>query len=163
MAHHARASVVHRVDATPKQAYDISGPIDPRRFYPRFGPLPAVIDVRDQTGSWDTPGRTRTLVLSDGGSVIETITDAHSPMVFAYTLSNFQKLFGALVSGARAEWRFDRVSTGTTIRWSYTFFGKPGRGWIVSLIVRLFWAPYMRKVLPSIAAEVNRLAASERA
>jgi hypothetical protein len=27
---------------------------------------------------------------------------------------------------------------------------------IVSVIVRLFWAPYMRRVLPGIAAEAER-------
>jgi hypothetical protein len=154
MAHLARTSLTHTVDATPKQAYDIAGPVDPTRFYPRLGPLPAVTAVRNQTGTWDTPGRSRTLVLSDGGSVVETITDAHSPSFFAYDLSHFRKLFGALVSGARAEWRFDRAATGTTITWTYTFFGKPGRGLIVSAIVRLFWGPYMRRVLPRIAAEV---------
>lgn len=142
--------------ATPKQSYETSGPIDPTQFYPRFGPLPAVVGVRDQSGTWDTVGHSRRLDLSDGGHVIETITDAASPNFFAYELSDFQKLFGMLVSGARAEWRFERVAGGTRIRWTYTFFGKPGRAWIVKLIVALWWAPYMKRVLPPIAAEVER-------
>lgn len=150
----ASASGIAR--ATPKQAYDTSGPVDPAKFYPAFGPLPAVVGVRGQTGSWDTVGRTRTLLLSDGGHVVETITDAASPTYFAYELSDFQKLFGMLVTGARAEWRFERVEAGTRILWTYTFFGKPGRGWIVALIVKLFWAPYMARVLPPIVREVER-------
>lgn len=154
------ATATATVDATPKQAYEISGPLDPARFYPKHGPLPAVVGVRDQTGTWDAPGRTRTLLLSDGGSVVETITDASSPTYFAYELSDFQKLFGHLVSGARAEWRFERVPEVTRIRWTYTFHVKRGRGFIVGLIVRLFWAPYMRAVLPGIAAEVRRVAAA---
>ncbi|CAN5250965.1 hypothetical protein BH11ACT4_BH11ACT4_20840 [soil metagenome] len=144
--------------STPKQAYEISGPVEPTRFYPKFGPLPAVVAVRDQSGSWDATGRSRRLMLSDGGHVVETITNADSPTYFAYELSDFQKLFGMLVTGARAEWRFERVETGTRIRWTYTFFGKPGRGWVVALIVRLFWAPYMKRVLPPIVDEVSRLA-----
>lgn len=146
--------------ATPKQAYDISAVLDPARFYPRSGPLPAVVEVRDQTGPWSTVGQSRMLMLSDGGSVVETITDAESPTLFAYELGEFQKLFGALVSGARAEWRFEREAEGTSIRWTYTFFGRPGRGWIVALIVRLLWAPYMRRVLKPIADEVSRRAAA---
>lgn len=158
----ASATAEAIAQATPKESYDISGPVDPTRFYPKFGPLPAVVEVRNQSGTWDTPGRTRQLMLSDGGHVIETITDAASPNLFAYELSDFQKLFGALVSGARAEWRFERVAGGTRISWTYTFFGKPGRGWIVRLIVALWWAPYMRKVLPPIANEVESKVESRR-
>jgi len=151
----ASATVDATTRATPKVAYDIVAPADPTKFYPKYGPLPAVVEVRDQSGSWDTVGRTRRLMLSDGGHVIETITDAASPNYFAYELSDFQKLFGLLVSGARAEWRFEREESGTSIRWTYTFFGRPGRGWIVRLIVKLWWAPYMAKVLPPIAATAD--------
>ena len=162
MGNAATATADAVVQATPKQAWEISGPVDTTKFYPKYGPLPAVVEVRDQSGTWDTVGHTRRLMLSDGGHVIETITDADSPTYFAYELSDFQKLFGMLVTGARAEWRFERVESGTRICWSYTFFGKPGRAWIVKLIVSLFWAPYMRKVLPPIAHEVDRQAAAAR-
>lgn len=145
----ASAEALTRTNA--HRAYEISGPLDPTLFYPRFGPLPAVVEVRNQSGSWDTVGRTRTLMLSDGGHVVETITDAHSPLLFGYELSDFQKLFGTLVSGARAEWRFEPLRSGAIVQWTYTFFARPARGWIVRLIVRLWWARYMRKVLPPIA------------
>ena len=156
MARHTSASVELIARATPEQAYKISGPIDPALYYPRFGPLPAVTGVVDQSGSWDTVGRTRRLLLSDGGHVIETITDTECPTLFAYELSDFQKLFGSLVAGARAEWRFERVAGGARVHWTYTFSGRPGCGWIVFLIVRLLWAPYMRRVLPKIVAEIDR-------
>ena len=149
----AQATAV--AQTTPKRAWEISGPLDPTKYYPKFGPLPAVVGVRDQTGPWDTVGQSRTLVLSDGSSVVETITDADSPTFFAYELSNFTKLFGKLVAGARAEWRFERIDTGTSIRWTYTFHAKRGRGWIVAAIVRLFWARYMNRVLPPIARAVE--------
>ncbi|MBX3098724.1 MAG: SRPBCC family protein [Salinibacterium sp.] len=155
------ATTVATAMGTPKEAYDIAGPVDPTKFYPKSGVLPAVVEVRNQTGTWDTVGHTRMLILSDGGHVIETITDADSPGYFAYELTDFQKLFGTLVDHARAEWRFDPVSDGTSIRWTYTFFGKPGRGWIVGLIVGLLWTPYMRKVLPPIANEVTRQVAAK--
>ena len=149
-----------RAEVTPERAYDLSGPLDPTRFYPGQGPLPAVVSVQNQTGSWDVAGRTRTLMLSDGGHVVETITDATSPDLFAYELTEFQRLFGRLVSGARAEWRFEPEPGGTSIRWTYTFFALPGRTGIVRAIVKLFWAPYMRRVLPPIAREVERLSGS---
>lgn len=153
----ARATA--RTRASARQAYELSGPLDPTEFYPRFGPLPAVVAVLDQSGEWDTIGRTRRLVLSDSGHVIETITDTEVPGLFAYELTDFQRLFGMLVSGARAEWRFDDSTNGARISWSYTFFAKPARRGIVWLIVRLWWGRYMRRVLPPIAREIERLAA----
>ncbi|MBH0008983.1 SRPBCC family protein [Salinibacterium sp. SWN1162] len=153
----ARATA--RTRASAEQAYVLSGPLDPTDFYPRFGPLPAVVAVLDQSGDWDTIGRTRRLILSDSGHVIETITDTEVPGLFAYELSDFQRLFGMLVSGARAEWHFDSTINGARISWSYTFVAKRGRRWAVWLIVRLWWGRYMRRVLPPIAREIERLAA----
>jgi len=141
-----------------ERAWQISTPLTPVGFYPRFGPLPAVIEVRDQTGAWDAAGQTRQLMLSDGGSVIEHLELVDAPHRFEYRLSDFQKLFGRLVSGARAEWSYTTVSGGTSIRWAYTFEPYPRARLVVGLIVRLFWAPYMRRVLPGIIAEIERRA-----
>jgi len=144
--------------ASLESTWAIAQPITPVGFYPRFGPLPAVVEVRDQTGAWDAPGQSRTLVLSDGGSVVEHTRIVDRPGFFAYELTDFQKLFGRLVRGARAEWTFTAVEGGTRIDWRYDFHPLPRAGVVVGLIVRLFWAPYMRRVLPDIIAEVERAA-----
>ena len=131
----------------------------PTEFYPRFGPLPAVVEVRDAPPAWDVVGSTRTLGLSDGGHVVETITQSLPGVFFGYDLGEFQKLFGRLVSGARAEWTFmaeGSSGVATRIRWTYAFTPLPGRGWIVRAVVAALWAPYMRRVLPAIVAEAGR-------
>lgn len=127
--------------------------VDPARFYPRFGVLPAVVEVRDQSGPWDAAGRTRTLVLSDGGTLVETLREVAPPALFTYDLSRFTGLFARLVAGGHAEWRFSPHEGGTRIVWTYAFTPLRGRGLLVGAIVRLAWAPYMRRVLPPIAAE----------
>ena len=136
-------------------------PIDPARFYPKFGPIPATIAVREQSGPWDSVGQTRKLVLSDGGHVIETITDVEKPHAasafFAYELTDFQKLFKVLVDHARAEWTYTEQPGGTLVHWTYTFVPRRGWGWAVSLIVRLWWGSYMGAVLPEIVHEAERL------
>jgi len=147
------ATVRRDVACHPVVAWQFQAGLDPAGYYPSYGPLPAVVGVRDQSGDWRTPGHERTLELSDGGFVIERLTDASSPTFFAYDLRDFQKLFGGLVSGARAEWSFERIAEGTSIRWTYAFHPRPGRRWIVALIVRVAWAPYMKRVLARIAAE----------
>jgi hypothetical protein len=145
--------------AAPERTFDILTPSDPARFYPKFRVVPATVGVEGQTGAWDAVGQTRVLRLSDGSSVRETTKDVERPSFFAYELTEFTKAFGPIVDHARAEWRFEAVEGGTLITWTYTFFGKPGRGWVVTLIVRLIWAAYMRKVMPGLVAEVERVTA----
>lgn len=116
--------------------------------------LPGVVEVRDQTGAWDAVGQTRTLVLSDGGTVMETLTVVAAPR-FAYDLSTFTGFFGHLVASGRSEWRVDAEREGSSIAWTYTFTAKPGWGAVVAVILRLAWAPYMRRVLPAIAASAG--------
>src|ERR1700712_3774746 len=99
-------------------------PLTPVGFYPKSGLLPAVVEVRNQTGKWDAPGQTRQLMLSDGGWVVEHTTNVEPYGFFAYNLTDFQKIFGKLVWMARAEWTFTEVDGGTNIHWSYTFFPK---------------------------------------
>jgi hypothetical protein len=153
------ATVQAIAPATPARTFTILTPSDPARFYPRFRVIPAVVSVTDQSGTWDAVGQTRTLHLSDGSTVVETTTDVHRPDFFAYELTDFTKTFGPLVDHARAEWHFDPVEGGTRITWTYTFFGRPGRGWIVGLIIRLAWAAYMRRVIVGLVDEVRRAAA----
>jgi hypothetical protein len=150
----ATAAVEGVAKAAPEIAWDIALQTSPTVFYPKFGPLPAVIDVEDQPPTWNCVGFTRTLKLSDGGSVREHITESDRGVFFGYDLTDFQKLFGHLVSGARAEWTFTPDAGGTRIRWTYAFHPLPGRAPIVKLIVALFWAPYMRRVLPGIIAAI---------
>jgi len=140
----------------PAQVFDVLTPSDPSRFYPRFGVIPAVVAVTDQTGAWDAVGQTRMLHLSDRSTVVETTTDVDRPAFFAYELTDFTRVFGPLVDHARAEWRFEPAGGGTRITWSYTFFGRPGRGWIVALIVRMAWAAYMRRVIVGLVDEARR-------
>jgi hypothetical protein len=143
--------------AKPDRTFAIMTTSDPTRFYPKSGPLPAVVEVTDQTGAWDAVGRSRKLTLSDGGTFVERITTADAPRRFAYQLNDFTGFFGNLVAFAEAEWDFDASVEGTRVRWTYTFHAQPKRGWIVRLIVKLLWGRYMKKVLPGLTDEVRRV------
>ncbi len=161
MASHGFSSTTQGIaPADPARTFDILTPSDPTRFYPKFRIIPATVRVENQTGAWDAVGQTRTLHLSDGSSVRETTKDVERPGFFAYELTHFTKAFGPLVDHARAEWHFDAVDAGTRITWTYTFFARPGRGWIVALIVNLAWAAYMRRVMPGLVDEVRRVVAA---
>lgn len=146
------ASAVATVDAPASRVFPRLLDHDPVSFYPRWWALPGVVEVRDQSGVWNARGRTRRLVLSDGGTVLETIRRVEAAELFVYELSDFTGFFGLLVASGRAEWRVSARDAGSTIDWTYAFTARPGRGFLVAAIVRLFWAGYMRRVLPPIAA-----------
>lgn len=146
------ASAVATVDAPPSRVFPRLLEHDPVWFYPRWLLLPGVVEVQEQSGRWETPGRTRRLVLSDGGTVVETIREVGAPAVFVYELSDFTGFFGLLVAAGRSEWRLTARDAGTAIHWTYAFTARRGRGALVRAIVRRAWGPYMRRVLPSIAA-----------
>ena len=152
------ATVTAVAPADPAQTFAIMTPVDPARFYPRFRVIPATTAVRDQTGAWDAPGQTRTLLLADGSSVVENLREVDAPHRFVYELTDFTGVFGRLVDHARAEWLFDAAGSGTRVRWTYVFFAKPGRAAIVAAIVKLAWGAYMTKVMPGLIAEVGRRA-----
>lgn len=150
MSTHSASATAH-VAAPPSTVFPRLTQHDATKFYPKSGALPAVVEVRHQTGGWDAAGQTRTVVMSDGGTFTETLRVVTEPL-FAYDLTQFTGFFGALVDHARSEWRVVAEGDGSSIAWTYAFTSKPGRGLLVAAIVRLAWAGYMRKVLPAIAA-----------
>lgn len=144
--------------AKPERTYAILTRSDPTRFYPKYGPLPAVIAVENQVGDWDATGQSRTLRLGDGSTVVERLKTVDAPRRFTYQLTDFTGRFGSLVAFADAEWDFVTAVDGTRIRWTYTFHAQPKRGWVVRLVVTLFWSRYMKRVLEGLIDEVGRVA-----
>jgi hypothetical protein len=150
------ATVDGTTTAARSRAWAVATLTDPVRFYPKSGPLPGVVGVRHQTGDWDTVGRSRRLLLSDGGSVVERLETVVPDELFVYKLTQFRRLLGRLVDHGRAEWRFSTEGTGSRIRWTYTFFPRRGSHVAVTLIVRLLWRRYMERVLADILTEAGR-------
>jgi hypothetical protein len=154
----ARAAAEGLARSTAARSWYTALQTPPTEFYPRFGLLPAVVGVQHQPATWDEVGFTRTLALSDGGTVVETITHSERGEFFGYDLSQFTRLFGHLVSGARAEWTFTEHGGATLINWTYGFHPLPCRGLIVRAIVKTLWAPYMRRVMPGIVDAIEKSA-----
>lgn len=117
------------------------------------GPVPAVINVTDQTGRWDEVGRSRRVHLGDGAVVTEEITLSNpsggatltnGKAEFGYKVYGFQFPFGLLTSEATGFWTFSKRDGETQITWTYTFtpthlVTRP----IMSLLIATFWKAYM--------------------
>src|SRR3979411_2044992 len=76
------------IPVTQAAAFDGTVPIPlPTLFHRWYGPIPPIKAVNDQTGDWDAIGKTRTVVLTGGGSMREELTSFDPPRSFGYTLS----------------------------------------------------------------------------
>jgi len=110
-------------------------------FSRRFGPLPAVREVRDQDGEWGTVGQTRTIVLADGGTLREELTEVADGARFGYRISDVtgpMKIVTASLDGA---WTFAPVGTGTRVTWGWTVHPAPYSSMLMPVFGRL-WQGY---------------------
>jgi hypothetical protein len=116
------------------------------RVLPRWGPIPAVTGTRDLTGSWDTPGSERTVLLEDGNTARERVLSWERPQRFEYRVDRFTSPLGRLVDHAIGSWEFSGTECGSSFRWTYSFEAR-GRlpAVLLKVFVRIAWAPYMRQ------------------
>jgi len=148
-----------RTSAPPEAAFDAIAPIDLATIFDRFLLVPGVRGVRGQSGSWDTAGRTRIVLLTDGSEVPERLTMVNRPRAFAYRLGPFPRPLGLLVAYADGEWAFSGDGRGgTSIRWTYRFSAQPARRAIVSALLAPLWRGYALRALARCVAAANRLA-----
>lgn len=119
-----------------------------------YGPIPPIKAVREQTGSWDTAGRSRLLVLAGGGSARELLTSVKRPRSFGYTLSEIKGPLALLVSSVDGEWAFTApagASAGTTVTWRWSIHPRsPLTAPLLPVFARL-WKGNARRVLERLA------------
>jgi hypothetical protein len=146
-------TVTASTSARPEAAFDVIAPIDLAAVLDRFLLVPGVRGVRDQTGSWDTVGRTRIVLLTDGSEVPERLTMVDRPRAFAYRIGPFPRPLGLLVAHAEGDWAFTADPLGgTAIRWTYRFSAQPGRRAIVATMLAPLWRAYARRALDRCVA-----------
>lgn len=136
------------------EAFDRVVPRDDATLFTGYLVLPAVVGVSEQTGPWDRPGEARTVHLSDGSRFREHLqrferpVDTASSGVFDYTVTDYTKILGRLVSDAQARWRFEPLAGGgSRIRWSYGFRPRPRCRFVVRRLIGPLWSVYMRHSL----------------
>jgi hypothetical protein len=132
-------------------------PIQLARMFTGFGPLPAVVGTRDQTGEWDHVGATRIVELADGSEVREQITSHAAPSHFAYRLSGFTGPLRLLVAHTDGAWWFSDAGGGDThVRWTYIFQPRTVRAALVRATVGPLWSAYARRALARAIDEAER-------
>lgn len=90
----------------------------PEVFSRRRLAIPPIKGVRDQVGDWGSVGQTRTILLADGGTMLETLTAVERARSFDYTITAVTGAMKPLVAKAAGRWAFEAAGTGTPITWA---------------------------------------------
>lgn len=119
----------------------------PKLFRHRFGPIPPIKEVRDQTGDWRSAGQSRTILLKGGGSVREELTEVDAPWVFRYRLSEVTGPMKLLVESVEGSWSFEPIGTGVRVTWVWDVRPRSRAAARMMPVFRRFWSGYARRAL----------------
>jgi len=145
------------IPVPPEDAFARTMPMPlPELFTSRSGPIPPIMETREQPETWDTVGQSRTIVLTDGATVRETLTTVDPPRSFGYDLTEVTGALRLLVSSAAGSWAFEPDGTGCRVTWSWTLHPRRPIGPLAMPIFRRFWHPYARKALAQLEVNLTR-------
>ena len=92
----------------------------PQIFGRRYWAIAPIVGVTGQQGEWGSDvGQSRTITMSDGGNMFETLTVIDQPNQFGYTISNVKGMLKLLVVAAAGTWAFVPEGDGTRVTWSW--------------------------------------------
>jgi hypothetical protein len=143
------------VPVPPDVAYDgvVDAPLE-ELFAHRAGLIPPIRECRDQDGAWGTIGQTRTVVLADGSTNLETLVVADRPGVYRYRLSDFTGPFKALVAGVDGAFSFEAEGPGTRVTWSWSLRPTNPVARLGLPVLGVFWRQYAAKMWPRYSARL---------
>lgn len=139
-----------------EDAYDgvLEHPL-PELFRRRMLAMPPIREVRGQVGPWREVGQTRTIVLADGGTMLETLTSVERPQSFGYSIGDVHGPMKPLVAGVEGRWTFAPVGTGTRVTWEWDVTPTaPGR-LLMPAFARM-WRGYARQALEEVESVLLR-------
>lgn len=146
----ASAPILATTDAVFEAA--LSLPL-PQLYSRRYGPMPPIVEVRDENGAWTTPGQTRTFVLADGGSMHEEMLSIQRPTHFTNRLTDITGPFKPLVAKVVETWSFREVGTGTEATWEWNLYPTNAVTAVLMPVVGRLWRGYARGVLAQLSDE----------
>jgi hypothetical protein len=141
----------HDIPVDVQQAYDGTLPMPlPTLFRRWYGPIPPIKRVLNQTGDWDTAGKTRTVLLTGGGSMVEELTHVDPPHAFGYILSQIKGPLSPLVNRVDGDWLFAPSGTGTTVTWRWTIHPRSRVSALALPVFGWLWRGYAKQALAEL-------------
>ncbi|MGY2876594.1 hypothetical protein ACVW00_003784 [Marmoricola sp. URHA0025 HA25] len=121
----------------------------------RSGPIPPVRECRGQDGRWGTVGQTRTIVLGDGGTILETLVVAdRAAGDYRYRLSEIKGPMKPLVRGIDGRFSFSPAGEGTSVTWSWAVHPANAVARLGMPVFNLFWQRAARKAFARLGARL---------
>jgi len=131
-------------------AYDAVLPMPlPSIFSRRYAAIAPIKQVRDQVGAWGTVGQSRTIVLTDRGTMRETLTSVRPGESFGYHITPLTGPLKPLVAGADGTWAFAPSGTGVEVSWSWIVEPTAAGAFLMPAFTRM-WQGYARQALEEI-------------
>lgn len=119
----------------------------PNFLLPLF-PLAGIESAELQSADEPAVGVLRTVRLTDGTVIEETIDEHDIPAAHAYSWgSGLKPPLSMIVNGAAARWTFEDVEGGTQVRWSYEFTLTSRLTWLAAKPIFLRFQTWMRQGL----------------
>jgi uncharacterized protein YndB with AHSA1/START domain len=146
----------HRIIAAPIETVfeaALSLPL-PQLYRRRYGPMPPIVEVRDQQGAWESPGQTRVFVTADGGSMREEMLAIDRPHRFTHRLTVLTGPFKPVVRTVEESWSFGQVGAATEATWEWNLHPRSVVAALVMPVVARLWRGYARGVLEQLSDEV---------
>jgi len=142
------------INSDRRKAFATAIPADLTKVLLPKGPLPGVRKVADPVGTWSAVGDSRRVIMTDGSSLLETLTSYKPDDRVAYHIQGFKGPLGVLVTHAEGEWKFTSLTeTKTNVRWTFTFFPRSNfTAPIVGLIANRLWPDFAGDALQRVKA-----------
>lgn len=118
----------------------------PYLFAHRYAAIPPVTQVLDQE-AWDAAGCTRTIVLGDGGTIHETLTEVDRPHAFGYRLTDLTGPMSLLAASVDGRFTFEPAGTGVRVTWTWLVHPRGPLGSAAMPVFARMWRPYARTAL----------------
>lgn len=145
------------IGVPPEDAFARTLPMPlPTLFHRWYGPIPPIIEVRDQTGQWGAVGQTRTIALAGGGTMRETLTALDPPRSFSYSITDLTGPMAPLVGHIEGEWIFAPHRASTEVTWRWTLHRRSA---LTAPGLRVFawvWRGYAGRALESLTHYLAR-------
>ena len=127
----------------------------PDLFPHRSGPIPPIARCEGQEGSWSTVGQTRSVVLADGTSNLETLVGLERPHDYRYRITGIQGPFKLLVTSIDGRFTFEPEAGGTRATWSWELHGRTPLSALGFPVLVFYWRKWAAGMWPRYEAMLS--------
>lgn len=99
----------------------VADPAAAGEFFRGFGPVPAIAEVRLLSPGPLAAGARREIVMADGSTLLEQVTEFDRPRRHRYRIERCGPPLSRLVSEAAGTWIFEPEGQGARVTWKYEY------------------------------------------